>query len=109
AGVSWGEIRPVLPELRAARRARYVADFGLSDYDAGVLTADGGATAMFETLLQADVDAKPAANWVTGEYLRLVRKYDVADDAVFLGALGNDFADLIKLNIAQQITQANAK
>ena len=67
------EIAAALPELPAARRARYRDVLGLSAYDATVLVADRDATALFEATLaaSADLDAKPVANWVTGDYLRL--------------------------------------
>jgi aspartyl-tRNA(Asn)/glutamyl-tRNA(Gln) amidotransferase subunit B len=69
------EIRARLPELPAARRARYRDELGLSAYDAGVLVGDAGATALFELVLGAEpgLSAKRAANWVNGEYLRLAR------------------------------------
>jgi len=47
------EIRARLPELPAARRARYRDAFGLSAYDAGVLVNDAAATALFEGALAA--------------------------------------------------------
>jgi aspartyl-tRNA(Asn)/glutamyl-tRNA(Gln) amidotransferase subunit B len=67
------EIRARLPELPAARRARYRDAYGLSAYDAGVLVADSGATELFEGVLAAEpaIAPKRAANWVAGEYLRL--------------------------------------
>jgi aspartyl-tRNA(Asn)/glutamyl-tRNA(Gln) amidotransferase subunit B len=67
------EIRARLPELPASRRRRYREEIGLSAYDAGVLVADRDATALFEATLDADptLEAKPVANWVIGEYLRL--------------------------------------
>jgi len=66
-------IRAALPELPAARRARYESTLGLSSYDAGVLTADADAGRLFEATLAADasLEAKPVANWVIGDYLRL--------------------------------------
>jgi aspartyl-tRNA(Asn)/glutamyl-tRNA(Gln) amidotransferase subunit B len=69
------DIRSRLPELPAARRARYRDAFGLSDYDAGVLVGDAGATALFESVLAAEpaIAPKRAANWITGEYLRLAK------------------------------------
>jgi aspartyl-tRNA(Asn)/glutamyl-tRNA(Gln) amidotransferase subunit B len=68
-----GEIRAGLPELPAARRARYQDLLGLSRYDAAVLVADPDAARLFEETLSADpgLEAKPVANWVAGEYLRL--------------------------------------
>jgi len=69
------EIRQRLPELPAARRARYHEQLGLSAYDAGVLVGDAAATELFERTLAADpaLSPKKAANWVTGEYLRLAK------------------------------------
>ena len=66
------EVAAALPELPAARRIRYRDALGLSAYDAAVLVADPDAAALFEATLAADpaLDAKPVANWVTGEYLR---------------------------------------
>ena len=69
-----GDIRSRLPELPAARRSRYVESLGLSTYDAGVLAADPEAAALFEATLGAGstvVTPKSAANWITGEVLRL--------------------------------------
>ena len=67
------DVRARLPELPAARRARYREVIGLSAYDAAVLVADPDATALFEATLAAapTLEPKPVANWVLGEYLRL--------------------------------------
>ena len=67
------QIRGELPELPAARRARYSDVLGLSPYDAAVLVADADAGRLFEATLAAapGSEAKPVANWVTGEYLRI--------------------------------------
>jgi len=72
------QIRAGLPELPAARRARYRDEMGLSAYDAAVLVADPDATALFEATLATmpALEPKPVANWVTGAYLRLRRASD---------------------------------
>jgi len=66
-------IRSELPELPAARRTRYQEALGLSAYDAAVLVADADAGRLFEATLAAapGLEAKPVANWVTGDYLRI--------------------------------------
>ena len=66
-------IKAELPELPGARRARYRDVIGLTPYDAAVLVADPDASALFEATMAAvpALEAKPVANWVTGEYLRL--------------------------------------
>jgi aspartyl-tRNA(Asn)/glutamyl-tRNA(Gln) amidotransferase subunit B len=62
-------IRYALPELPAARRARFVASLGLGAGDAEVLTANRGVGDYFEEVVRASGDAKSAANWVMGEVL----------------------------------------
>jgi aspartyl-tRNA(Asn)/glutamyl-tRNA(Gln) amidotransferase subunit B len=68
------ELHSRLPELPAARRARYVEQLGLSPYDAGVLTADVALAAYFDAVVAAGIGAKVAANWVTGEFSRLLNR-----------------------------------
>jgi aspartyl-tRNA(Asn)/glutamyl-tRNA(Gln) amidotransferase subunit B len=73
--ISEGEIDAIahaLPELPDARRERYRAALGLSDYDADLLTADRPTSDYFEAVLAAlggadPVRAKLAANWIAGE------------------------------------------
>ena len=55
-----------LPELPDAKKSRFVADFGLSEYDAGVLTAEAANAAYFEAVARGR-DGKQAANWVINE------------------------------------------
>ncbi len=100
------EIEARLPELPAARRARYRDAFGLSAYDAGVLVNDAAATALFEGALAADegVPAKLLANWVTGEYMRLAKGGSGA------GAVNPvELAALVELVAGGAISGTNAK
>ncbi len=60
-------VRASLPELPEARRARFVDDYGLSDYDAGVLCDEPATATYFEAVAGQCGDAKIAANWVMGE------------------------------------------
>ena len=85
--------RASLPELPAAKRARYEGELGLSAYQAGVLTAEADTARWFEALLAegarlqgtgvAEV-AKPAANWVTGELFGALNRLgvEIADSPV---------------------------
>jgi aspartyl-tRNA(Asn)/glutamyl-tRNA(Gln) amidotransferase subunit B len=68
------EIRARMPELPDARRARFIADLGLPDHDAGVLVADRAVAEYFEAAVAAGGDPKQAANWVTGELFRLMNE-----------------------------------
>jgi aspartyl-tRNA(Asn)/glutamyl-tRNA(Gln) amidotransferase subunit B len=61
-------IRSELPELPDARRSRFVREYALAPYDAGVLTASRAAADYFEQLVKASgADPKLCANWQTGE------------------------------------------
>jgi aspartyl-tRNA(Asn)/glutamyl-tRNA(Gln) amidotransferase subunit B len=62
-----------LPELPEAKRRRYVAELGLPEYDAGVLTADPALAAWFEAAAAAWPEPKTVSNWVMGELLRLLK------------------------------------
>ena len=69
------DIGASLPELPDAKKARFMADFGLSDYDASVLTAELEIANYFEAYLRSpEVDGKKAANWVINEVLGRANK-----------------------------------
>jgi aspartyl-tRNA(Asn)/glutamyl-tRNA(Gln) amidotransferase subunit B len=61
------DIRSKLPELPEARRARFMKEFELSEYDAGVLTSDIDMAEYFEKAARASGKAKAAANWIMGD------------------------------------------
>jgi aspartyl-tRNA(Asn)/glutamyl-tRNA(Gln) amidotransferase subunit B len=64
-----------LPELPDAKKARFVRDFGMTDYDASVLTADVANAAYFEAVAKGR-DGKQAANWVINELFGRLNKDD---------------------------------
>jgi aspartyl-tRNA(Asn)/glutamyl-tRNA(Gln) amidotransferase subunit B len=67
---AWIErVRAELPELPAAKRTRFASAYGLSDYDAGLLTADAATAGYFEQVVAAlpPGQAKLAANWINGD------------------------------------------
>ena len=83
------EIRASLPELPEQKKARFIADYSLSAYDAAVLVAERAAAAFFETVA-AGRDAKIAANWVVGDLFGRLNKagLGIADSPVSAQALG---------------------
>ena len=73
---SWVDnIRANLPELPDAKKLRFIADFGLSDYDAAVLTAEADNAAFFEATANGR-DGKLAANWIINELFGRLKKDD---------------------------------
>jgi aspartyl-tRNA(Asn)/glutamyl-tRNA(Gln) amidotransferase subunit B len=87
-GAEWlDQIRATMPELPAKKRARFVAEFDLSDYDADVLTASRFVSEYFETVAAASGNAKLAANWVMGELMSSLKNGETPVTAQNLGAL----------------------
>jgi aspartyl-tRNA(Asn)/glutamyl-tRNA(Gln) amidotransferase subunit B len=71
------QLHAQLPELPAARRARFVTRYGLSDYDAGVLVGDPSVADYYEATAIAATgvaDPKTVANWISGELFRLLKE-----------------------------------
>jgi aspartyl-tRNA(Asn)/glutamyl-tRNA(Gln) amidotransferase subunit B len=68
-------IRATLPELPDTRAARFVSDYGISEYDAGVLVATREMADYFETTAKLSGDAKLAANWVSQDLQALLNKH----------------------------------
>jgi aspartyl-tRNA(Asn)/glutamyl-tRNA(Gln) amidotransferase subunit B len=97
-----------LPELPDAKKSRFVAQFGLSAEDAGVLVAERATAEYFEEAA-AGRDPKAAANWVMGELFRALNKKGLAIDAspvpaARLGALIDLVADgTISGRIAKEV------
>jgi len=82
-------LRTGLPELPDAKRARFVAEHGLSAYDAAVLVADQETAAFYETVASGR-DAKLAANWMMGDFFAVLNRTgrSIGDSPVSAAALG---------------------
>ncbi|MEM7075938.1 MAG: Asp-tRNA(Asn)/Glu-tRNA(Gln) amidotransferase subunit GatB [Pseudomonadota bacterium] len=89
------EIAASLPELPDEKKARFVGDFGLSEYDAGVLTAEAENAAYFEAAADGR-DGKLVANWVINELFGRLKKEDheITESPVSPAQLGG-IVDLI--------------
>ncbi|KZY81013.1 aspartyl/glutamyl-tRNA amidotransferase subunit B, partial [Oleiphilus sp. HI0069] len=61
------QIKTEMPELPDARKARFCAEYGLSSYDAGLISAQADLSHYFETASSISGDAKLSANWTMGE------------------------------------------
>ena len=69
-------IEATLPELPDEKKARFVLDYGMTEYDAGVLTADVTDAAFFEAVAKGR-DGKKAANWIINELFGRLKKDDL--------------------------------
>jgi aspartyl-tRNA(Asn)/glutamyl-tRNA(Gln) amidotransferase subunit B len=106
---SWLEhVRAGLPELPRARYKRFVEQYGLTEYDAGVLTAEKAIAEYFEDAVKGgDVNPKTLANWMTGDLFSLMNQASitVADLKVQPEAL----AELVGLVVQSEINQSTGK
>ncbi len=104
-------IRRTLPELPDDKKARFISDYGLSPYDAGVLVAERPTADFFETVARGR-DAKLAANWVMGEFFAVLNKTGTTIEtapvsADNLGALVDLISDgTISGRIAKEVFEA---
>ncbi|MDZ4868059.1 MAG: Asp-tRNA(Asn)/Glu-tRNA(Gln) amidotransferase subunit GatB [Alphaproteobacteria bacterium] len=85
-----GRIKASLPELPDDKKDRFMRDYGLSLYDAGVLVAERESAEFFEQVAKGR-DAKLAANWVINELFGRLNKEDksIADSPVSAAAMGS--------------------
>ena len=72
------ELRRNLPELPDARQARFVEQYSLSEYDAGILSSDAAMANYFEAVTTVCSNAKLAANWTMGELSARLNNEDLS-------------------------------
>ncbi len=104
----WVEkLRAQLPELPAARRRRFVTEYGLEARQAGLVGGPGGWAEFFEEAVSLGADPKAAANWITGDLAGLLNEHRTAlgDSKVRPGHV----ADVVGLIGEGRISSAGAK
>jgi len=82
-------IKASLPELPDEKKTRFIKDFGISAYDAGVLVAEKELAAFYEEMAQG-VDAKAAANWLNNEVLGRLNRDGLSITEVPVSAAANN-------------------
>ncbi|HLO79273.1 MAG TPA: Asp-tRNA(Asn)/Glu-tRNA(Gln) amidotransferase subunit GatB [Magnetospirillum sp.] len=90
-------IKATLPELPDEKKARFMSEYGLNSYDAGVMVAEKDAAEFFEEVAKGR-DGKTAANWVMGDFFATMNskpEYTWANPPVTAANLGK-MIDLIK-------------
>ena len=90
------ELRKLLPELPEAKRQRFVKQYGLPEYDAGVLVVSSTLAAFYERAAQGSRNPKAVSNWVTTELLGKLAEAKQDDQRMpgpARATLGTGFAD----------------
>ena len=104
------EQRALLPELPSARRARYVLELGLSEYDAGVLVSSRATADYFEEAAAACGDAKAASNWISNELLRALGDEEITASSLDeLSLPPSGLAEIIQRSAAGELHSKAAK
>jgi aspartyl-tRNA(Asn)/glutamyl-tRNA(Gln) amidotransferase subunit B len=101
------EVRRSIPELPEAKRARFVASYGITPYDAEVLANSQALADYFESVVKAGAPGKAAANWMQTELLRGLKDSRKEIEASPISPA--NLAELVKLVESSKITGAVAK
>jgi len=105
---SWLEgVEAAMPELPARKRARFLAEFGLKEYDVEVLTQSRAVSEYFEKAAAISGDAKSTANWVMGDLVALLKagNREIGDSPVSAEHLG----ELVKMVSKGELSRKLAK
>ncbi len=100
-------IKRSLPEFPEVKKARYTAELGLSDYDAGILTDSRALCDCFEAAFAECGMAKEAANWLISDCMNILNKQGRTADQLTVN--GTSLGKLIKLVAEGTIGRGNAK
>lgn len=102
------EIKKALPELPLARRARFVEQYELPEYDAEILTEEKSLSEYLESALSTfDGDPKVVSNWMINDLMRMIREKDIL--AGDLTIQPGQLAELIQMVETKEITGSTGK
>ncbi|HVW31938.1 MAG TPA: Asp-tRNA(Asn)/Glu-tRNA(Gln) amidotransferase subunit GatB [Acidimicrobiia bacterium] len=100
-------VRAAMPELPAARKARLIGSWGISDVDAGVLVGTAGLADYAEAAVAAGAPGREVANWVTGDLLAHLKESGAAPAALALPPEG--LAELVRMVGDGKLSRPSAK
>jgi aspartyl-tRNA(Asn)/glutamyl-tRNA(Gln) amidotransferase subunit B len=102
------KLREGLPEMPADRRARFVSDYGLSDYDARILVSDRALADYYEAAVKFERgQPKLVANWIIGELMATLKREGVQVRASRIGS--EQLAVLVRLIATGKVSGSAAK
>ena len=100
-------VEQTVGELPAAKRARFKAEYGLSDFDVETLTAERSLAQWFEDAAVQTKDPKKVANWILAEVLAVLNEQHISLEQLPFGS--GHIAELVNALDAQTITSKQAK
>lgn len=78
------EIKKEIPKLRNERKADYIENYSLSDYDATILVKEKEISDYFEKCLELGMDPKESCNWITVNVIAYINKYELSINDIYL-------------------------
>lgn len=75
-------LKAQLPELPKAKLERYINEFGLSEFDAGIISSQKAMADFFEAVIREGAQPKPAANWLMGDIAKLLNDKGIEADQI---------------------------
>ena len=104
-------VRASLPELPAARKSRFISAYGLSAYDADLLTSRKDVADYFESALKIHANPKALSNWIVGDLFRVLKdkKLDEQLSIVTWPVSATHLAELVQLIDQEKISGKIAK
>ncbi len=100
-------IKASLPEFPEIKRARYIDELGLTEYDADLLTASRAFCDCFEAAYAVCGSAKEVANWLISDCMNILNRKQMTVDELKLD--GKSLGELIKLCMDGKVNRGNAK
>lgn len=101
------KVRLGLPEMRQEKIRRYISEYGISEYDAGLITESKIIADLFESAAEISNSPKKTANWIIGETFRMMKEQVVEPEKLKLTA--ENLAGLIGLVEKGMLSSSNAK
>jgi len=101
------DIKKRQPEFRDEKRARYVAEYGIPEYDANIITLYKSMADLFDTVVKEGATPKEASNWLMVETMRLLKDRGIEPDDIKFTA--DNFIKFLKLIADNVINKTVAK
>lgn len=104
------EIESTLPALPDQLQAKFTTEYGLSEYDAGVLTAERAIAEYFDAIVSKGVDPKLTSNWITTDVFGMMNQHEIEREAIdTIPITAENFAGLLALIEKGTINQGSAR
>ena len=100
-------IRSTLPELPEAKKARYISNYSLTEYDANILCSDKNYAGLFDKTVEITKNAKDSAHWIMGDLMKLMNDSQTLPEDMSFRA--ESLGEIINLVNSNKISRESAK